>query len=81
MNIRTMIVDSESEVTDGEIIDTMVLSFASDWMPADAAQLNADELAERIANAKALNGKLQVIVLLPENVNRPTEWEARGSIE
>ena len=81
MNFRTMIVDNESEVTDGEIIDTMVLSFAADWMPADAARLNADELAERIATTQALNGKLQVTVLLPEDVNRPSEWEARGDIE
>lgn len=80
MNFRTMIVD-ENEVTEGEIIDTMVLSFAADWMPADVNLLSADELAERIASAKALNGKLQVTVLLPENTNRPSEWEARGSIE
>lgn len=81
MNIRTMIVDNESEVTDGEIINTMVLSFPADWMPADANLLSADELADRINSAKALNGKLQVMVLLPENDNRPSEWEARGDIE
>ena len=81
MNIRTMIVNNESEVKDGEIIDTMVLSFAADWMPADAAQLSADELAESLVDTRASNGELQAPVFLPQIVNRPSEWKARGDIE
>lgn len=79
MNIRTEIVDSIEEV-DGKIINVETLIFADDWMPQDVSLLSANELANRLAGARALNGKLIVTVETPPTDPEDlTEEAARNS--
>jgi hypothetical protein len=81
MEFTGKVFNSEDEITidSDDIIKIEKLSYPEDWTPPDADLLSDEQLEERVANARAMDGKVRVWYRLQSSDPRDlTEEAARG---